>query len=307
MSAEKRYLGIEIGGTKLLAVLGNGNGEIARQWRGTVRRALGGEGIREQLRVGIKSLLMAERIDGVAAGFGGPVDRRSGRICRSHQIDGWDDFELGGWLTDLTGAPSRVDNDANVAALAEATMGAGRDSDPVFYVTLGSGVGGGFVRGGKIYHGVPPGEAEFGHLLLDRNGITVESRCSGWAVDRRIRKAIEADPAGILAKVAGDTDGCEAAHLAEALRQQDATAPHILDETTDDLALALSHVVHLMHPQTIVLGGGLALVGEPLRAGVARALSGYIMRAFLPGPTVRLAALGENAVPCGALLLAGKD
>jgi glucokinase len=307
MPDDHRFLGIEIGGTKLQVIIGTGDGEIIRSWRGTVRRELGGKGIREQLSAAIKTLLAGEKIKAVAAGFGGPVDRRSGKICRSHQIDGWDDFDLRAWLTDLTGAPSRVDNDANVAALAEATMGAGHDSDPVFYLTLGSGVGGGLVRGGKIYHGVPPGEAEFGHLLLDRSGVNVESRCSGWAVDGRIRKAIEADPAGIFAKVAGETRGCEAAHLAEALLRQDAAARQILDETTDDLAFALSHVVHLMHPQTIVLGGGLSLVGEPLRAGVARALSGYIMQAFLPGPSVRLAALGENAVPCGALLLAGKD
>ena len=84
--------------------------------------------------------------------------------------------------------PVAVDNDANVAALGEATRGAGVGSDPVFYATLGSGAGGGLISRGDIYHGAPPGEAEFGHLRLDRD-TTVESRCSGWAVDDRIRRA----------------------------------------------------------------------------------------------------------------------
>ena len=70
-----------------------------------------------------------------------------------------------------------------MAALGEAMRGAGVGFNPVFYVTLGSGVGGGLVVDGRIYHGAKPGEAEIGHVRLDRNGTIVEARCSGWAVD----------------------------------------------------------------------------------------------------------------------------
>ncbi len=88
------------------------------------------------------------------------------------------------------------------------------------------------------------------------------------------------------------------------MAQGDPDATVILQETAEDLALGLSHVVHLLHPQVIVIGGGLSLLGEPLRSAMANALPAFIMKAFAPGPVVALAALGEDAVPVGALELA---
>src|SRR5881409_3832894 len=206
----------------------------------------------------------------------------------------------------LTRTSVFVDNDANVGALGEATLGAGSEFNPVFYVTLGSGVGGGLVVDGQIYHGARPGEAEIGHVRLDRKGTIVESRCSGWAVDARIRELKTADPASLLAKLVGDSAGGEARYLVAALRQGDGAARRILTETAEDLAFGLSHVVHLFHPEVIILGGGLSLAGEPLRAAVESALGVFTMAAFAPGPQIRLAALGEDAVPIGALELARK-
>jgi len=197
-----------------------------------------------------------------------------------------------------------VDNDANAAALGEATRGAGAGFNPVFYVTLGSGVGGGLVVDGKIYHGASPGEAEIGHVKLDRSGTTLESQCSGWALDAKIRTLRAREPESALARLIGETVGGEAKHLGVALQQGDAAANRLLRELAEDLAFGLSHVAHLFHPQIIILGGGLAGVGEPLRAAVARAMGGFIMEAFAPGPRVALSALGEDAVPVGALELA---
>jgi glucokinase len=181
--------------------------------------------------------------------------------------------------------------------------GAGAGSDPVFYVTLGSGVGGGLVCGGRIYHGASPGEAEIGHVRLDRAGTTVESRCCGWAMDARVGELRHTAPESALARLAANDPGGEARHLGAALRLGDAAAQRLLAELTEDLAFGLSHVVHLFHPQVIVLGGGLANLGEPLRAGVETQLRRFIMEAFAPGPAVRLTALGEDVVPVGALAL----
>jgi glucokinase len=190
--------------------------------------------------------------------------------------------------------------------LGEARAGAGAGFDPVFYVTLGSGVGGGLVVNGLIYHGAVPGEAEVGHLRLDRTGTTVEERCSGWAVDRRIRELIRKMPGSKLGElVAAGGSGGEARWLAPAFEAGDSAAGQIIDEVADDLAFALSHVSHLFHPEVIVLGGGLSLVGEPLREAVQSALARYLMKAFAPGPVIRLAGLREDVVPVGALVLAG--
>jgi glucokinase len=205
-----------------------------------------------------------------------------------------------------TPAGAVVENDANTAALGEAMCGAGAgdDADPLFYVTLGSGVGGGLVAGGRIFHGASPGEAEFGHVRLDRDGATVETRCSGWAVDARIRRLREEEPNSLLARNLPSAPGGEAKLLAPALAAGDPAAGRVVREVAADLAFALSHAVHLFHPKIIVLGGGLSLVGDPLRTAVAAHLPLHLMEAFLPGPDVRLAALGEDAVPVGALCLA---
>src|SRR5437899_5259225 len=189
------FAGIEIGGTKLQFATGDENGKILVRQKLAVEAHKGASGIRQQIEKALPELLADPKPEAIGVGFGGPVDWQTGKICRSHQIEGWSEFDLGGWLRQRTEAPVFVDNDANVAALGEARHGAGAGFNPVFYVTLGSGVGGGLVADGKIYHGSPPGEAEIGHVRLNREGATVESRCSGWAVDARIRELKSKKPA----------------------------------------------------------------------------------------------------------------
>lgn len=298
-------LGIEIGGSKLQLVTGKPDGTIVDRQRMTADRAQGAAGIREQIAATIRCLQPRFQWHAIGVGYGGPVDWKTGRICCSHQVEGWSDFALGDWLRDLTGLPVAVDNDSNVAAYGEAQRGAGFGFDPVFYTNSGSGVGGGLIASGTIYHGATPGEAEFGHVWLDRQGATVEKRCSGWAVDKRVREVAARNPESALGRLAAGMNGGEARALAPALKAHCPFAQQILNETAEDLALALSHVTHLFHPQVIVLGGGLALLGDSWRAAIATALPRYVIRAFAPGPEVRLAGLGEDIVPVGALLLAG--
>lgn len=303
MSAQ--YLGIEIGGTKLQVVLGDAQGCIAERCRMAVDRDGGAAAIQRQIEQAIHDLIDHSQPAGVGLGFGGPIDVGAGRIEVSHHIEGWAGFEIRAWLAGLTNLPVTVDNDANTAALAEARVGAGEGHSPVFYVTLGSGMGGGLVVDGDIYHGAPPGEAEIGLMACDREGHSFESRCAGWAMDSKVQEYADAHPDSVLAQLVGDAQRGQARFLAQAVAQGDAGAAGLLDETAADIAFALSHVTHLMHPEAIVLGGGLSLIGEPLRERVARALPGFVTRAFQSTrPTVRLARLGEDVVAVGALLLA---
>jgi glucokinase len=286
-------------------ITGTGDGCILQRHRFAVPSEAGAKVIQQGIEAGVRELLRSFQPERIGVGFGGPLDRATARVARSHQVEGWSGFDLNAWLSELARCPVVADNDTNMAALGEARLGAGRGSERVFYVTLGSGVGGGLVIGGKVFHGAAPGESEIGHLRLNREGWIVEEHCSGWAVDRRIRDCIRREPESCLARLAADSPGREARHLAAALHEGDPQARVILEETAGDLAFALSHVTHLMHPDCIVLGGGLSLVGEPLRAAVAAALPGFLMEVFRPGPDVRLSVLGEDAVPVGCLLACG--
>ena len=263
----------------------------------------GGRVIRDRISEELPKLIVTQKPERIGVGFGGPVDISKGIVAVSHQVEGWSGFPLRDWLHELSGLPVVIENDANTAALAEALLGAGRGFNPAFYINMGSGVGGGLVLDGKIYHGATPGEVEVGHLRLNPDGPTVEDRCSGWATDRAIRAAIADAPDCTLAQLIGSETSGEAKHLNAALAQDDSIAQTIFATLTRDLAFALSHVTHLFHPQVITLGGGLALIGESLRQGIAEKLPGFLMEIYSNGPEIKLAELGEDAVPVGALLL----
>src|SRR5262249_20647072 len=124
-------------------------------------------------------------IHAVGIGFGGPVDEQARSAIKSHTISGWDDFPLVKWAEDTLGWPAVIGNDADVAGLAEAAIGAGRGLSPIFYITVGSGIGGGLIIDGKIYRGTGLGAAEIGHLrMLSPGGefLPLEQLASGWGI-----------------------------------------------------------------------------------------------------------------------------
>jgi glucokinase len=165
------FLGIEIGGTKLQIGAGRGDGVLAGLWRETVNAPDGPERIRRQITDAVpellaKSAMKRSQLRGVGIGFGGPVDDANHTIIKSHQIEGWDNFPLAEWISEVVKLPAILGNDADCAGLAEALFGAGKGLSPIFYITIGSGIGGGLVINGEIYRGVGRGAAEIGHLQI---------------------------------------------------------------------------------------------------------------------------------------------
>jgi glucokinase len=298
------YLGIEIGGTKLQLGLGRGDGTIVAKWRGVVVAKDGGEGIRKQFETAIPALLATAGAEGstleaVGVGFGGPTDDDTQTVIKSHHIDGWDGFPLAEWVTSLTALPCVICNDADVAGLAEAEIGAGRGFSPIFYVTVGSGIGGGLVINGEIYRGVGKGAAEVGHLrpvfpFTDKpHDDILETFASGWGIGRRGSRAMGESMSGL--------------DVANAAANGDAVAKRILDEAVQALAEGLCSVIKLLCPRRIVIGGGVSLIGEdllfkPLRRYVAE--RGFA--AFAGLTEIVPAALGEDVVLHGAVALARK-
>jgi len=304
MQANTNLAGIEIGGTKLQLCIARDTGNIVQWLRYGIHANEGAETIRKQILNGLRELKEFESAGTIGIGFGGPVDSKTGVIKTSHQVSGWRDFPIVEWLQKETGKKVIVDNDANVAAFGEAIQGAGKDFSRVFYMTIGSGIGGGFIIEGKIYHGRTPGEMEIGHIRLNKEGTTLEAACSGWAVDEIVRSFISKNPESLLAKLSVNHSGPYAHLLAPGLDQNDKDAGFIVSTVADNLALGLSHVIHLLHPDIIVLGGGLSLIGKHLLVPLQTQLPKYVMDAFHPLPPIEISKLGEQAVPIGAIELA---
>jgi len=302
-------IGIEIGGTKLQSALVAADGTVATIRLAAVEPAAGAAGILAALARQLAELVSEPEGAAIAAvgiGFGGPVDRGRGTVATSHHVAGWDGFALAAWVGGRCGGiPVVLENDTNAAALAEAVCGAGRGLRTVVYSNVGSGIGGGLVVAGELYHGRVPGEMELGHLRVGDGAETLEDVASGWAIDRRVAAVAAADPQGYLAReAAAGRPGARG--LAAALAAGDAAARAILDAAARQYGLALSHVVHLLNPDVIVLGGGVARIGEPWRDTVARHLDASLMAALRPAPPVRLATLGDAVVPIGAALVAAR-
>lgn len=293
------YLGIEIGGTKLQLGLGAGDGRLAGLWRADVDVAAGAAGIRQQIVAGVPALLRQaglQRHDlrGVGFGFGGPVDDATRAVLRSHQVGGWDGFPLAAWAEEQFGVPAVLGNDADVAGLAEALFGAGRGLSPVFYITVGSGIGGGLILDGKIYRGCGKGAAEIGHLRVpDASGVLrpLEKVASGWGIESLARERRGEE---ITAREVGRRAAAG-----------DAAAQEVLAVAHAALAEAICHVVALVCPRRIAVGGGVSLMGEELFfAPLRREVAARVFVPFADCFEIVPAALGEEVVVHGALALA---
>jgi glucokinase len=309
-------LGIEIGGTKLQLGLGRADGRIIALERRVIRPEAGAPGILNQIAAAYPALLANEKVAGeipeaAGIGFGGPVDADRGITLKSHQVEGWDHFDLAAWVSHSLKLPRvALANDADTAGLGEATQGAGIGLSPIFYVTIGSGIGGGLILDGRIYRGSGQGAAEIGHLWFDDPELgrrKLEEIASGWAIGRYGRQALaQRTGNGPLDAIAGgDPSRIDGMAVARAAALGDYRALAILSSATTSIGQALAHVVTLLAPRRIILGGGVSLIGERLWFDpIRKTLEARVFPPFLGTFDLVPAQLGEEVVIHGALALA---
>jgi glucokinase len=321
-------LGIEIGGTKLQLGIGRGRGDIVALRRLTVDPARQASGIREQIVEALPALLDDARLDrgaigAVGVGFGGPVDATRGRVERSYQVVGWEEFPLADWIRDDLGIPtSVVQNDADTAGLAESRFGAGMGYSPLLYMTVGSGIGGALIIDDRIYRGFGRGAGEIGHLMVPVFGggspgaptglMELEQAASGWAIARAGQDLFES---GKLAEdtrswdIRDEAAGREPGRItgwmvAQAARDGVPEARAILVRAQEAVGFALAQAIALMAPRRIVIGGGVSLIGAEWFDGIRRSVDQLVFPPFRGGFDIVPAALGEAVVVHGALALA---
>jgi glucokinase len=329
------YLGIEIGGTKLQLGVGDGEAQtLVALERLTVVPADGAAGIVRQIEAVAGELIRRHAVRAIGCGFGGPVDGQ-GRVIKSHQIDGWDNYPLADWLTRTFAVPAAVGNDCDVAALAEARFGAGQGKRVVFYVTVGTGIGGGLVLDGKIYRGSGLAAAEIGHLrpgpAAAGSEQTVESIASGRGIEAQsshlaprddgsgTNRSLPTDDldaislgSAVLSRsertTLGERTTLTAQQIAQLAEQGDRASLEILHSAVQTLGWAIAQVITLLAPEVVVVGGGVSLMKpslflDPLREQVAR----YVFPPLAGSYLIQPAQLGEEVVVHGAVALASSS
>jgi len=249
----------------------------------------------------------------IGVSFGGPVGAQDGIVFLSHHVPGWENIPLREWLERRFGVPVVVDNDANVAALGEWRFGAGKGCRSLLYVTVSTGIGGGWVLDGRIYHGADSLAGEIGHMTVQPGGPVctcgrhgcLEAVAAGPAVARSAWERLIAEPqvGGILRQlVSGDVGAVTAQHVSQAAEAGDKLAQEVLEEAARALGFGIGCAIALMNPERVVVGGGLAKSGERYFEAVRVAVQANV----LPGMRVEIvpAALGDDAPLWGAVALA---
>jgi len=324
-------LGIDVGGTKILGIALDGAGRVRAQAKAATPRWIppeptadhGGEvvvdavgGVADELLAALGS--EASAVARVGVGVPGLVDG-AGVLRYAPNLPGGEGLDVVGRLAERLG-PRRVvvGNDATCAGLGEWTMGAASGATDAVIVTLGTGIGGGLVVGGKVAGGAHGFAGEIGHMVVDPSGPSCpcgkrgcwERFASGSGLGRLAREAAHAGRLdAVLRRRGGDPEAVRAEDVTSAAAAGDAGARVVLDELGWWLALGLANLANILDPSVFVLGGGLsgslALVLEPVRTAFDSLVEGGRGR---PEVTICLAALGERAGAVGAgLLAAGGD
>ncbi len=290
---EKRVIGLDLGGTKILAGVVDRDGHVEQRREHPTPTASQDE-LLAGLDVAVEELLTDEI---VALGFGlpSPIDQRSGRALQSVNIP-LKDMDFRGRMEERFSLPVGIENDANAATYAEFRFGAARDVDTMVMLTLGTGCGGGAVIDGKLYRGW----AEFGHIVIEYDGLPCQGTCTG-------RGHLEAYVTGVAAgKLAAAEFGpaVDAHRLVRLANEGEPRAVEILDGIGRRLGAGIGSLVNIFNPELVVIGGGFAAAGDfvldPAREILRRealAQAGYRV------PIVR-AELGTAAGLIGAGLVA---
>jgi glucokinase len=248
-------------------------------------------------------------IAGIGVGAPGPLDPKAGIVIAPPTLAGWHDVPLIDILGQHFGLPVRLENDANAAALGEWRFGAGRGSGSLVFVTVSTGIGGGVVADGHIYHGRRGLAAEIGHMTITGEGDRCfcgaigcfEAVASGTALGRRATRQTAPGDGSLLRRLSADGD-VSARHVVDAARAGDAAAIDLLEAEARWLGIGFTNLLHLYSPDLIVMGGGLSNGFDLLAPSIRTVVQQRAMPAYRDVPIVR-AELGDRAGLIGAASL----
>lgn len=305
-------IGLDLGGTKLATGVVDGEGRLL--WSDEVPSSGYSQG--EVIDLLSEAILRAReaRPAAAVAGIGIParVEQQTGRAVGTVNLD-LADVAVRDLVADRIGIPVALDNDANLAMLAEAVYGAARGTTDALMLTIGTGIGGGIWIDGDLYRGATGSAAELGHLVVDPDGPPCQGNCpgrgcvevfaSGTAIGKQGEEAAEAEPDSALGRMAADGRTITGVEVGEAAAGGDPVAVAVLERAGRMLGVALTSLANVFEPEVIVIGGGGMALGDLLLEPARRELAERALDPMSKTPIVT-AELGPAAGVIGAATLA---
>ncbi len=301
--------GVDIGGTDIKIGLVTYEGRVEKSGKIPTRPEEGPASAAARVREWLKGQdVPAGGVSAAGVACAGLIDREVGGIITSPNLEGWDGVELGRIFSAALTVPVHVENDANAAAFGEYRMGAGRGTKDFACLTLGTGVGGGLIVGGGLHRGFHGLAGEIGHTIVMEGG----PRCScgnrgclealvgaGYIVERA-REALASEPESAL----GGLGEITVKDISIAASKGDKLALEVLKETGRFLGIGLCNLIHMIDPEVIAIGGGVAGAGEHILGPARAVIRDCVMHEVLAGVRIVQAELGNRAAMVGVSILA---
>jgi glucokinase len=315
--SEQRFAGVDLGGTKILVLICDGDGKVLGSERVPTLATQGPEAVMSRIVEAVRAAAADAGIEpGALAAIGvsapGPIDVLEGTITDPPNLPGWHNVPLGRVLQERLGARAVLENDANCAGVGEHRFGAGRGYRHMLFVTISTGIGGGIIIDNELYAGASGAAGEVGHIGVAVSGPScgaghvgcVEAFASGTAIARRAAELIAAGGMPRTARLAEHNPPLSAETVYLAAQQGEAEASGIIREAGRYLGVALASMINAFNPQAIVLGGGLTNMGDDLLGpAIETARTRSFAQSFVD---VRIGEgeLGERAAALGAVAVA---
>ena len=313
MVMRKRYIGIDLGGTNIKGAVVNERGEIIRQSTCPTHAEQGAEAVTATIADMIRDLAKGEDIAGVGLGCPGTVDDNCGTVVYACNL-GWISYDVRSALKKMTGFSVRLVNDANAAALAEVVAGAAKGAQSAVMVTLGTGVGGGVVIGGKLLTGYTGAASELGHMTIVADGEPCacgrrgcfEAYASATALIRMTREAMAKHPESAMHQIAAEQGSVDGRTAFTAQQMGDMAGDEVVRTYVHYLSVGIANIVNIFFPEVVALSGGIANQGENLLAPLRREVSQQEYGAAYTAkhPRIACCTLGNTAGMVGAAMFA---
>lgn len=302
-SPQRKSLGIEVSSSILNGVHIDEGGTIAR----TYRKEFDASTDTVEQVAALVSEVKGDvgGLDGVGIAVPGLIHGETKRVAFSTSMPSHSEVDLARGIFEATGLQTTIENDANAAAFAEFRLGAGRDSNNLFYATLGDGVGGAFIFDGQIWRGKSGFAGEFGYVAINSEGMRLEDVASSSNIVRRTRNRMRQDNTSSLSSL--DEYKLRINDILTAAETEDDLAKMMLERTGEYVGTAIASVINLLNIETIVLGGELMDAGHHVIDAVVGRAKELSFGPSFASTRIVAGTLGRNAAAAGVALIAGTD